>query len=114
MCIYVCICVHVYAYACLGISFACGLRLYDCVSMCLCARARMHAMCVLVGPGSSQGRRRACRQDAFYENYFESQRESIFHSVEVLIYVFDVASDDREVRRRWWWCGRARAPRGGA
>ena len=44
------------------------------------------------------------RQDAFYENYFESQRESIFASVEVLIYVFDVASEDRDVRagpRRW-------------
>ncbi|KAJ0402138.1 hypothetical protein P43SY_000453 [Pythium insidiosum] len=34
-------------------------------------------------------------QDAFYENYFESQRDHIFRSVELLIYVFDIES--REV-----------------
>lgn len=32
-------------------------------------------------------------QDAFYESYFERDRETIFRSVELLIYVFDVASD---------------------
>ena len=31
-------------------------------------------------------------QEAFMENYFESQRENIFRNVEVLIYVFDVES----------------------
>ncbi|POM68309.1 Rasrelated GTPbinding protein, partial [Phytophthora palmivora] len=31
-------------------------------------------------------------QDAFYENYFESQRDHIFRSVELLIYVFDIES----------------------
>lgn len=35
-------------------------------------------------------------QDAFYENYFESQREHIFRNVEVLIYVFDVESNEVE------------------
>ena len=33
-------------------------------------------------------------QDAFYGHYFESQKESIFKAVEVLIYVFDVESTD--------------------
>ncbi len=32
-------------------------------------------------------------QDAFYESYFERDRETIFRSVELLIYVFDIASD---------------------
>jgi hypothetical protein len=32
-------------------------------------------------------------QDAFMENYFESQRDNIFRNVEVLIYVFDIESD---------------------
>lgn len=31
-------------------------------------------------------------QDAFYENYFESQRDHIFRNVELLIYVFDIES----------------------
>jgi len=31
-------------------------------------------------------------QDAFYESYFERDRETIFRSVELLIYVFDVES----------------------
>ncbi len=35
-------------------------------------------------------------QDAFMENYFESQRDQIFRNVEVLIYVFDVQSEDKE------------------
>jgi len=35
-------------------------------------------------------------QDAFYESYFERDRETIFRSVELLIYVFDIASDDPE------------------
>ncbi|CAM9757315.1 unnamed protein product, partial [Ectocarpus fasciculatus] len=33
-------------------------------------------------------------QDSFYETYFNYQQEFIFRSVEVLIYVFDVMSDD--------------------
>jgi hypothetical protein len=37
------------------------------------------------------------RQDAFYENYFESQRDHIFRSVELLIYVFDIESREIEV-----------------
>ncbi|CDW54420.1 ras GTP binding protein A [Trichuris trichiura] len=36
-------------------------------------------------------------QEAFMENYFTSQRDQIFRSVEVLIYVFDVES--REVEK---------------
>lgn len=32
-------------------------------------------------------------QDAFYESYFERDRETIFRSVELLIYVFDIESD---------------------
>eukprot|EP00163_Fabomonas_tropica_P030153 TRINITY_DN6710_c0_g1_i1.p1 TRINITY_DN6710_c0_g1~~TRINITY_DN6710_c0_g1_i1.p1 ORF type:complete len:300 (-),score=57.36 TRINITY_DN6710_c0_g1_i1:161-1060(-) len=36
-------------------------------------------------------------QEAFMENYFESQRDHIFRNVEVLIYVFDVES--REVQK---------------
>lgn len=35
-------------------------------------------------------------QDAFMESYFESQRDQIFRNVEVLIYVFDVQSNDKE------------------
>jgi len=35
-------------------------------------------------------------QDAFYESYFERDRESIFRSVELLIYVFDIESDSPE------------------
>eukprot|EP00753_Platysulcus_tardus_P000962 PLAT10803.3.p1 GENE.PLAT10803.3~~PLAT10803.3.p1 ORF type:complete len:360 (+),score=168.74 PLAT10803.3:145-1224(+) len=35
-------------------------------------------------------------QDAFYENYFESQRDHIFRNVKVLIYVFDIESRDVE------------------
>lgn len=38
------------------------------------------------------------RQDAFYENYFESQRDHIFRSVELLIYVFDIESREIDVR----------------
>lgn len=37
-------------------------------------------------------------QDAFYENYFESQRDHIFRSVELLIYVFDIESREIDVR----------------
>ncbi|CAM9307379.1 unnamed protein product [Hapterophycus canaliculatus] len=33
-------------------------------------------------------------QDSFYESYFNYQQEFIFRSVEVLIYVFDVESND--------------------
>ena len=32
-------------------------------------------------------------QDAFYESYFERDRETIFRCVELLIYVFDIESD---------------------
>lgn len=35
-------------------------------------------------------------QQAFMENYFQSQRDNIFKSVEVLIYVFDVESRELE------------------
>jgi Ras-related GTP-binding protein A/B len=35
-------------------------------------------------------------QDAFYESYFERDRETIFRSVELLIYVFDIESDNPE------------------
>ena len=35
-------------------------------------------------------------QDAFYESYFDSQRDHIFRNVELLIYVFDIASPDLE------------------
>lgn len=33
-------------------------------------------------------------QYRFYENYFDNQRDTIFRNVEVLIYVFDIDSDD--------------------
>lgn len=33
-------------------------------------------------------------QDVFYESYFESERDTIFRDVELLIYVFDVESRD--------------------
>lgn len=36
-------------------------------------------------------------QDAFMENYFESQRDHIFRNVQVLIYVFDIES--RELKK---------------
>ncbi|KAI2505902.1 Gtr1/RagA G protein conserved region [Fragilaria crotonensis] len=35
-------------------------------------------------------------QDAFYESYFDRDRETIFRSVELLIYVFDIESDNPE------------------
>jgi Ras-related GTP-binding protein A/B len=35
-------------------------------------------------------------QDAFFESYFERDRETIFRSVELLIYVFDIESDTPE------------------
>lgn len=35
-------------------------------------------------------------QEAFMENYFASQRDTIFSNVEVLIYVFDVESHELE------------------
>eukprot|EP00117_Sycon_ciliatum_P032154 scpid81092/ scgid25002/ Ras-related GTP-binding protein A; Adenovirus E3 14.7 kDa-interacting protein 1; FIP-1 &gt; Ras-related GTP-binding protein A; Ras-related GTP-binding protein A; Ras-related GTP-binding protein A len=35
-------------------------------------------------------------QEAFMENYFTSQRDTIFRNVEVLIYVFDVKSEERD------------------
>jgi len=35
-------------------------------------------------------------QDAFYESYFERDRETIFRSVELLIYVFDIESESPE------------------
>lgn len=35
-------------------------------------------------------------QDAFMENYFESQRAQVFRNVEVLIYVFDIESHERK------------------
>ncbi|CAM9654683.1 unnamed protein product [Chrysoparadoxa australica] len=35
-------------------------------------------------------------QDTFYEDYFDSQRDLIFRSVEVLIYVFDIESQGLE------------------
>ena len=35
-------------------------------------------------------------QDAFYINYFKSQRDHIFRNVELLIYVFDVSSRNIE------------------
>lgn len=41
-----------------------------------------------------------CSQDAFYENYFESQRDHIFRSVELLIYVFDIESREIDVQLR--------------
>lgn len=35
-------------------------------------------------------------QDKFYESYFERDRETIFRSVELLIYVFDIESENPE------------------
>lgn len=35
-------------------------------------------------------------QDAFFESYFERDRETIFRSVELLIYVFDIESNSTE------------------
>ena len=35
-------------------------------------------------------------QYRFYENYFDSQRDTIFRNVEVLIYVFDIDSENLE------------------
>lgn len=35
-------------------------------------------------------------QDAFYESYFDSQRDHIFRDVELMIYVFDIESRDLE------------------
>lgn len=35
-------------------------------------------------------------QDAFYESYFDSQRDLIFRGVEVLIYIFDIESAELE------------------
>ena len=35
-------------------------------------------------------------QYRFYESYFDSQRDTIFRNVEVLIYVFDIDSGDLE------------------
>ena len=35
-------------------------------------------------------------QEAFMENYLQSQRDHIFRNVEVLIYVFDVESREFE------------------
>ena len=43
-------------------------------------------------------------QDAFYEHYFESQREHIFRNVELLIYVFDIQTRDLEVLGAHWSC----------
>lgn len=37
------------------------------------------------------------RQERFFENYLTSQREHIFSNVEVLLYVFDVVSEQFEV-----------------
>ena len=37
-------------------------------------------------------------QHVFYENYFTSKRDHIFSDVAVLIYVFDVMTEDLEVR----------------
>jgi Ras-related GTP-binding protein A/B len=33
-------------------------------------------------------------QDQFMQHYFESQRDTLFKNVQVLIYVFDVQSED--------------------
>lgn len=41
-------------------------------------------------------------QDSFMEKYFESQRDQIFRNVEVLIYVFDVESPEREKDMRYF------------
>lgn len=35
-------------------------------------------------------------QYRFYESYFDSQRDTIFRNVEILIYVFDIDSGDIE------------------
>jgi len=35
-------------------------------------------------------------QEAFMESYFESQRDQIFRNVEVLIYVFDIESQEKK------------------
>lgn len=35
-------------------------------------------------------------QFRYYEKYFDEQRDTIFRNVEVLIYVFDIDSGDRE------------------
>lgn len=40
-----------------------------------------------------------CRQEAFLENFIASQRENIFRSVEVLIYVFDVECRDEDLKK---------------
>lgn len=37
-------------------------------------------------------------QDAFYEHYFDTQRDHIFSNVELLIYVWDIESRDLDVR----------------
>lgn len=34
-------------------------------------------------------------QDSFMESYFDSQKDQIFRNVEVLIYVFDIESNER-------------------
>ncbi|KAL7574568.1 hypothetical protein ACA910_015918 [Epithemia clementina (nom. ined.)] len=36
-------------------------------------------------------------QDAFFESYFERDRETIFRSVELLIYVFDIESNSTDI-----------------
>lgn len=41
-------------------------------------------------------------QEAFMENYFQSQRDNIFRNVEVLIYVFDVENQDLENDMRYY------------
>lgn len=41
-------------------------------------------------------------QDAFYENYFNSKREHTFSNVAVLIYVFDITSEELEKDLRYY------------
>ena len=50
-------------------------------------------------------------QEAFMENYFESQRDHIFRNVQVLIYVFDIESRELAKDIEYYAsCARAAAP----
>ncbi|OMJ69854.1 hypothetical protein SteCoe_32310 [Stentor coeruleus] len=43
-------------------------------------------------------------QDHFMQHYFESQRDTLFRSVQVLIYVFDIKSDDQRDMKYYKSC----------
>jgi hypothetical protein len=44
-------------------------------------------------------------QEAFMESYFAAQKDNIFKNVEVLIYVFDIQSQDIDKVRRTRYIG---------